>query len=81
MTDETLTHTLHNADGTKEVKITTMKDLYIFMNDSMDLKLCKLEIKFNRELRFYNKLHSGAIAVLFMTCICLQVVMLVNFLK
>jgi hypothetical protein len=43
MTDESFKYTLHTPLGDKEVIIGNMKDLYIFLNDKIDLEVCKLE--------------------------------------
>jgi hypothetical protein len=51
MTDESFKYIQHNPDGTTEHKIGTNNDVYIFLRDIMDLKLCELENELTKQSR------------------------------
>lgn len=62
MVDDSFKYTLHNPDGTKEVKIGNNSDLYVFLRDRMDLEL------FNLEKQIHKKINRIDFAILFLLC-------------
>jgi hypothetical protein len=71
MTDESFKYTQHNPDGTKEVRIGSKQDLYIFIRDRMDLQDHQLQKQIDW-LRGYIKTMNLAVIGTF-TCILVAV--------
>lgn len=61
--DGPMVHTVHHPDGSKELKVTTVKDVYVFLKDRMDLELFQLEQRFLKRLRLYEGLAILALTL------------------
>lgn len=60
--DDSFKYTLHNPDGTKEVKIGNNNDVYVFLRDRLELELFRLEKK------IYSRIDRVDSAIIFLLC-------------